>query len=184
MRLVHFLQHGLSGTGTRLHGTDFVPASHPLRQWAESVPWAALVRAIEPSVHKRFPTPCHGGRRPVPIRVLCALEVLKPALGASDAEICPRVRTDGAVMDACGLRDSQVNPAQAHWVCPETRCAFRCRIDEALMDELLAIQAAAAMDAGLVSPAPLVIDPFPCAQGRPRVTAATTLYKAPKNRSS
>jgi hypothetical protein len=31
MRLVHFLQHWLSGTGTRLHVTDFVPESHPIR---------------------------------------------------------------------------------------------------------------------------------------------------------
>jgi hypothetical protein len=31
MRLVHFLQHWLSGTGARLHVTDFVPESHPIR---------------------------------------------------------------------------------------------------------------------------------------------------------
>ena len=49
------------------------------------------------------------------------------------------------------------------------------------MDALLVIQAAAAMDEGLVSPAPLVIDPFPCAQGSQRVTDATTLPKAQKN---
>ena len=49
MRLVHFLQHWLSGTGTRLHVTDFVPESHPIRQWAETFPWAALVSAIEQS---------------------------------------------------------------------------------------------------------------------------------------
>jgi len=52
------------------------------------------------------------------------------------------------------------------------------------MDELSAIQAAAAMDAGLVSPAHLVIDTFPCEQGSQRVTDATTLYKAQKTRSS
>ena len=87
-------------------------------------------------------------------------------------------------MYACGLRDYQVNPSQAHFVLPETRCEFRRRIDETLMDELIAIQAAAAMEAGLVSPAHLVIDTFPCAQGSQRVTDATTLYKAHKNRSS
>jgi hypothetical protein len=48
------------------------------------------------------------------------------------------------------------------------------------MDELIAIQAAAAMDAGLVSPAHLVIDTFPVEQGSQRVTDATTLYKAQK----
>ena len=66
---------------------------------------------------------------------------------------------------------------------PETRCEFRRRIDEARMDELIALQAAAAMDEGRVSPAHLVIDTFPCAQGSQRVTDATTLYKAQKNRS-
>ena len=51
------------------------------------------------------------------------------------------------------------------------------------MDELIAIQAAAAMDEGLVSPAHLVIDTFPSEQGSQRVTDATTLYKAQKKRS-
>ena len=68
MRLVHFLQHWLSGTGTRLRVTDFVPEAHPIRQWAETFPWAALVSAIEQSFQQRFPTTFHCGRRPVPIR--------------------------------------------------------------------------------------------------------------------
>ena len=55
MRLVHFLQHWLSGTGTRLHVTDFVPESHPIRQWAETFPWAALVSAIEQSFQQAVP---------------------------------------------------------------------------------------------------------------------------------
>lgn len=112
------------------------------------------------------------------------MEWLKHELGASDEDICHRFRTDFAVMSACGLRDDQVNPSQAHFVLPETLGEFRRRMDEALMDELIAIQAAAAMDEGLVSPAHLVIDTFPCAQGSQRVTDATTLYKAQKNRSS
>jgi hypothetical protein len=86
-------------------------------------------------------------------------------------------------MYACGLRDYQVNPSQAHFVLPETLCEFRSRMDEALMDELIAIQAAAAMEEGLVSPAHLVIDTFPSEQGSQRVTDATTLYKAQKKRS-
>ncbi|HEY5869862.1 MAG TPA: hypothetical protein VI542_30570, partial [Candidatus Tectomicrobia bacterium] len=45
---------------------------------------------------------------------------------------------------------------------------------------LSAIQAAAAMEEGLVSPAHLVIATFPCEQGSQRVTDATTLYKAQK----
>jgi hypothetical protein len=83
-------------------------------------------------------------------------------------------------MYACGLREYQAPRSQAHVVLPETLREFRGRIDEALMDELMAIQAAAAMDEGLVSPAHLVVDTFPAEQGRQRVTDATTLDKAPK----
>jgi len=183
MRLVRYLQHWLSGTGARLHVTDFVPVSHPIRQWADTFPWAALVSAMEHSFTQRFPRSSPRGRWPVPVRVLLALELLKHELGASDEDICQRLRTDFAVMYACGLREYQVNPSQAHFVLPETLCEFRGRIDEALMDELIAIQAAAAMEEGLVSPAHLVIDTFPSAQGSQRVTDATTLYKAQKKRS-
>ena len=175
MRFVRDLQHWLGGTGARLQGTDFVPVRHPIRQWTDTFPWAALVSAIEQSFDKRFPKKSPRGRRPVPIRVLFALELLKHELGASDEDICHRLRTDFAVMYACGLRDYQVNPSQAHFILPETLCEFRSRMDEALMDELMAIQAAAAMEEGLVSPAHLVIDTFPSAQGSQRVTDATTL---------
>ena len=183
MRLVRYLQYWLSGTGAPLHVADFVPETHPIRQWADTFPWAALVSAIEQSFDTRFPKQSPRGRRPVPIRVLFALELLKHELGASDEDICHRLRTDFAVMYACGLREYQVNPSQAHFVLPETLCEFRGRIDEALTDELIAIQSATAMDEGLVSPAHLVIDTFPSEQGSQRVTDATTLYKAQKKRS-
>jgi hypothetical protein len=182
MRLVRYLQHWLSGSGTRLQVTDFVPKTHPIRQWADTFPWAALVSAIEQSFDHRFPKTSQRGRQPVPIRVLLALELLKHELGASDEDICHRFRTDFAVMYACGLRDYQVNPSQAHFVLPETLCEFRSRIDEALMDALIAMQAAAAMEEGLVSPSHLVIDPFPSEQGSQRVTDASTLYNAQKKR--
>ena len=182
MRFVRYLQYWLGGPGAPLQVTDFVPVMHPIRQWADTFPWVALVSAIEQSFDKRFPQQSSCGRRPVPIRVLFVLELLKHELGASDEEICHRFRTDFAVMYACGLRAYQVNPAQDHFVLPETLCEFRSRIDEALMDELIAIQAAAAMEEGLVSPAHLVIDTFPCEQGSQRVTDATTLYKAQKKR--
>ena len=181
MRLVHSLQHWLCGTGTRLHVADFVPDTHPLRQWADTFPWAALVAAVEHSFDTRFPKRSPRGRAPVPIRVLLALELLKHEVGASDEDICHRLRTDFAVMYACGLREYQAPRSPAHFVLPETLCEFRSRIDEALMDELMAIQAAAAMAAGLVSPAHLVVDTVPAEQGSPRVTDATTLYKAQKN---
>jgi len=83
-------------------------------------------------------------------------------------------------MYAAGLRAYHINPSQDHFVLPTTLCEFRGRIDSALMDELIAIQAAAAMDEDLVSPAHLVVDTFPCAQGSQRVTDATTRYKAQK----
>lgn len=64
---------------------------------------------------------------------------------------------------------------------PETLAQFRGRIDQDLLDTLVAIQAAAAMEAGLVSPAHLLVDTSPAEQGSQRVTDATTLYKAQKN---
>ena len=181
MGLVRYLQHWLGGAGPRLQVADFVPDPHPLRQWADTFPWAALVAAVEQSFAPRFPKRSRRGRPPIPIRVLLALELLKHEVGASDEAICARLRTDFAVMYACGLREYQALREQASFVLPETLCEFRSRIDEVLMDELIAIQAAAAMEAGLVSPAHLVVDTFPCEQGSQRVTDATTLYKAQKN---
>ncbi len=180
MGLIRYLQHWLGGAGPRLPVADFVPDTHPLRQWADTFPWAALVTAIEQSWATRFPKRSARGRAAIPIRVLLALELLKHEVGASDEAICHRLRTDFAVMYACGLREYQAPRGQAHFVLPETLCEFRGRLDEALMDELLEIQAAAALDAGLVSPAHLVIDTFPVEQGSQRVTDATTLYKAQK----
>ena len=98
MGLVRYLQHWLKGTGTPLQVTDFVPRSDPIRQWADTFPWDALVQAIEQSFANRFPKQSNRGRRPVPIRVLLALELLKHELGASDDDICHRFRTDFAVM--------------------------------------------------------------------------------------
>ena len=63
MRLVRYLQHWLSGTGPPLHVADFVPDTHPLRQWADTFPWATLVAAIEQSFAKRFPQRSPRGRR-------------------------------------------------------------------------------------------------------------------------
>ena len=182
MGLVRYLQHWLRGTGTPLQVTDFVPQSDPIRQWADTFPWDTLVEAIELSFAKRFPKTSKRGRRPVPVRVLLALELLKHELGASDEDICHRFRTDFAVMYACGLREYRINPSQAHFVLPTTLCEFRGRLDAPLMDDLIAIQAAAAMDEGLFSPAHLVVDTFPCEHRSQRVTDATTRYKAQKKR--
>jgi hypothetical protein len=134
-------------------------------------------------VARRFPKKSARGRPSVSVRVLLALELLKHEVLCSDEAICHRFRTDFAVMDACGIREVQADRAQAQFVCPETLSTFRARLDEDLIDELLAIQAAAAMDAGLVSPAHVLIDTFPAEQGSQRVTDATTLYKAQKKSS-
>jgi Transposase domain (DUF772) len=184
MRLFRHLQHGLTGPGTHLQVADFVPKAHPLRQWAETFPWAALVAAIDRSFAQRFPKDSPRGRPPVSPRVLLALELLNHEVGASDEAICHRLRTDFAVMYACGIEAVQWDSAPEPLVLPETLAQFRQRLDEAWMDALLAIQAAAAMEEGLVSPAHLLVDTFPVEQGRQRVTDATTLYKAQKKSST
>jgi len=116
--------------------------------------------------------------------VLLALARLTHALNASDADLCQRLRTDGAVLYACGLPAVHAEPAHAQVVCPETLAPFRGRLEQDLRDTRVALQAAAALDAGLVSPAPLLVETFPAEQGRHRVTAATTREQAQKNAST
>jgi hypothetical protein len=162
---------------------DFVPESHPIRQWAETFPWAALVAAVDRAFAQRFPKLTTRGRPPISTRVVLALELLKQELGCSDEQMCRRLRTDVAVMYACGIRDVQVESSQAHVVLPEVLAQCRRRLDAPLLEELLAIQAATAMEDGLVSPAHLVVDTVPSEPGRPRVNDAATLYKAQKKSS-
>jgi len=183
MRLLRHLQHWLRGPGRPLVVADFVPESHPLRQWADTFPWAALVVAVERNFTQRFPTPTARGRGPVATRVLLAVELLKQELHCSDEQICSQLRTDLAVMYACGIAQVQVNRAQAHFVLPELLTQFRSRLEEPLLNELLALQAAAAIEQGMVSPAHLVVDTFPSEQGSQRVNDAATLYRAKKKSS-
>jgi hypothetical protein len=183
MRLLRHLQHWFTGQGFHIAVADFVPETHPVRQWADTFPWAALVAAVDRSFAQRVPILTARGRAAVATRVLLALELLKHELHCSDEQICNQLRTDLAVMYACGIRDVQVDRSQGHFVLPEVLAQFRSRIDATLMDELLALQAAAAVDAGLVSPAHLVVDTFPSEQGSQRVTDAATLYKAKKKSS-
>jgi hypothetical protein len=89
---------------------------------------------------------------------LLALELLKHAVGASDEAICERLRTDVAVMYVCGLEEVQLDSPQEHFILPKTPAQFRSPMDDTLVDELLALQAAAAMDEGLVSPAHCLVD--------------------------
>jgi hypothetical protein len=185
MGILRHLQHWFTGRGPHLQTAEFVPQTHPIRLWADTFPWDELVHAVEHSFAQRFPHKRPTGGRPaVSLRVLLALELLKHELNASDEDICQRFRTDVAVMYACGVEEVQADQSQAHFVLPETLAQFRRRFDQDLMDTLVALQAAAAMAEGLVSPAHLLIDTFPSEQGSQRVTDATTLYKAQKKVSN
>jgi Transposase domain (DUF772) len=184
MRILRHLQHWLTGQGFHIAVADFVPETHPVRQWADTFPWAALVAAVDRSLAQRFPVPTARGRAPVATRVLLALELLKHELHCSDEQICSQLRTDLAVMYACGITQVQVNRAREHFVLPELLTQFRSRLDEPLLEELLALQAAAAIEQGVVSPAHLVVDTFPSEQGSQRINDAATLYKAKKKSSS
>jgi hypothetical protein len=90
MQLFRYLQHWLTGRGPCLQVADFVPETHPIRQWAQTFPWAALVAAVERAFAQRFPKLTTRGRPPVSTRVLWALALLKHALGCSDEQICSR----------------------------------------------------------------------------------------------
>jgi hypothetical protein len=179
-RIWRHLQHWLRGPGRPLIVADFVPEPHPLRQWADTFPWAALVAAVDQHVAQRFPTPTAHGRAPVATRVLLALELLKHELHCAEEQICSPLRTDLAVRYACGITEVQVNRTPAHFVLPELLPPCRSRLDDALLQELLARQAAAAIEEGGVSPAHLVVETFPSEQGSQRVTEAATLDKAKK----
>ena len=180
MPLLRHLQHWLTGTGRPLRVADFVPEAHPLRQGADTFPWAALVAAVDQPCAQRVPLLTARGRAPVATRVLLALELLKHELHCSDEQIGNQLRTDLAVMYACGITEVQVNGAQEHFVLPELLTQFRSRWDEPVLQELLALQAAAAIEEGAVSPAHLVVDTFPSEQGSQRVKDAATLDKAKK----
>jgi hypothetical protein len=183
MGLLRHLQHWLTGPGRSLAVAEFVPETHPLRQWADPFPWAALVAAVARNFTQRFPTPPARGRTPVATRVLWAWELLKQELPCSAEQSCSQLRTDLAVRYACGIAEVQVNRAQEPCVLPELLTQFRSRLDEALLDELRALQAAAVIEQGIVSPAHVVVDTFPSEQGRQRVNEAATLYKAKKKSS-
>jgi hypothetical protein len=69
MRFLRHLQQWLTGPGQPLVVADFVPETHPLRQWADTLPWTALVAAVTRNFTRRCPTPTARGRAPVAPRV-------------------------------------------------------------------------------------------------------------------
>src|SRR5258705_5306510 len=174
MAILRHLQHWFSGHGPHLQTAEFVPETHSIRLWADTFPWDAMVQAVAHSFAQRFPKKRPTGGRPsVSLRVLLALELLKHELNASDEDICQRLRTDVAVMYACGLPEIHADRSQAHFVLPDTLAQFRHRIDTEFMEELVAIQTASAMGKGLLSPAHLPVDTFPSEQGSQPVTYST-----------
>jgi transposase len=180
MGIVRQLQHWLGGKGPRLVVADFVPEDHPLRLWSDTFPWAPMVEAVDQDQDPPSAEKSPRGRPGISTRVLLALELLKAELSCSDEQICSRLRTDFAVMYACGIESVHADPRQSHFVFPEILAQFRGRFSEELMPRLLQIQTTAAMEAGLISPSHLVVDTFASEQGSQRVTDATTLYKAKK----
>ncbi len=80
---------------------------------------------------RRFPKESAVGRWPVSTRVLLALELLKAELNCSDEQISSWLRTDFALMYACGIEEVQADVHQGHFVLPEVLCQFRSRLDEA-----------------------------------------------------
>jgi hypothetical protein len=76
---------------------------------------------------------------------------------------------------AGGLSAVQVEGSPEHVVLPEVLAQCRRRLDAPLVEARLTIQAARAMAAGRVSPAPRVVDTCPREPGSPRVHAAATL---------
>jgi hypothetical protein len=74
MQILRSLQHWLRGRGPCLQVADVVPEAPPRRPWAETLPWAAMVAAVDRACAQRVPTPARRGRAPVSTRVLWALE--------------------------------------------------------------------------------------------------------------
>ena len=70
MPILRVLQHWLTGRGPCLQVAGVVPETPPLRPWADTLPWAALVAAVDRAFAQRSPTPTTRGRPAVSTRVL------------------------------------------------------------------------------------------------------------------
>ncbi len=71
MGIVRHQPHGFLGRGPPLQTAECVPERPPMRLWAETFPWDAMVQAGEPRFARRVPTKRPtGGRAPVSPRVL------------------------------------------------------------------------------------------------------------------
>ena len=55
MGILRDLQHWFSGRGPSLQTAAFVPDAHPIRLWADTFPWEAMVHAVAQSFAQRCP---------------------------------------------------------------------------------------------------------------------------------
>ena len=55
MGILRHLQHWVMGCGPHLQTAEFVPETHPIRQWADTFPWDAMVHTVEHSLTDAFP---------------------------------------------------------------------------------------------------------------------------------
>jgi hypothetical protein len=166
-------------------GTGTVPAGRGLRPGTPPSPldrdvsMGGVGRRWGPLLCPALPQATTRGRPPVSTRGWLAWAGLQHAWACAAAQLCRRVRTDRAVMDACGIEPVPVEGAQAQVGLPEVLAPCRRRLDAPLLAERRAIQAVTALAGGLVSLVHLVVDTFPRAPGSPRVNAAAPLEKAP-----
>ena len=183
MRILRHLQYWLTGGGPHIRVADFVPETHPVRQWADTFPWAALVAAVDRSVAQRFPTPTARGRAPVATRVLLALELLKHELHCSDEQICSQLRTDLAVMYACGIAGGPGRALPRAFRAPRGVGPVPQPPRRGLDGRTAGAPGRRGHGRGPGEPGALVVDTFPSEQGSQRVNDAATLYKAKKKSS-
>ena len=84
MRILRHLQHWLTGHGSHIHVADFVPETHPLRQGADTFPWAAgaIIAASCPAQTRSMAGPCASA--PVGRVGGCSRSSLRAAFSLAD----------------------------------------------------------------------------------------------------
>ena len=67
------LCHWFTGQGKSIDVSDFVPPTHPLRQWSDVLPWSKFVEATE----KSFTSRCARLRTDFAVMYACEIEHVK-----------------------------------------------------------------------------------------------------------
>jgi hypothetical protein len=57
MRMLRHLQYWLTGGGPHIRVADFVPETHPVRQWADTFPWVAVYERLKAAITIRHYSP-------------------------------------------------------------------------------------------------------------------------------